>query len=295
MLSSESINPGYATLQKPVQIIEDGPFRSIIESYFVCNHSNIVQRYIINKRSAVIELELGIFWAEKDKMLKLAYTPAHQLNQLWAEKCYSIDEETNAVSEAYKERTFQHFLRRTDGVESIGIISHGTHGYHQDDNTTWLSVLRSPAYACMAVAADWQRYRNRYIPHQDQGERQARFTFVFGKDASSNEGMARKAYEYNVGLDSLVYFPTKRDVQATAKASFITTDTGNVILSAMKKSEEDDALILRFWETAGCDTDFDIAIGQRSFKAHIGAFCLKTYRLDRESGAMAEVNLLECG
>ncbi len=50
LLSSESINPGYRNLQKPVQIIEDGPFRSVIEAYFILNHSSVVQCYIINKK-----------------------------------------------------------------------------------------------------------------------------------------------------------------------------------------------------------------------------------------------------
>ncbi len=225
-------------------------------------------------------------------MLKLAYTPARDLNQLWAEKCYSIDDETNAVSEADKERTFQHFLRRTDGVNSLGVISHGTHGYHQDENTTWLSVLRSLAYGCMAVAEDWQSYRNRLVPHQDQGVRQARFTIVFGADAASNESMARKAYEYNVGLDSLVYFPTKRDAAPTAKASFVTTDSDNVVLSALKKAEGDNALILRFWEIAGNDTDFSFTLAGEPFRARIGAHRLLTLRIAPD-GSMTETNLIE--
>jgi alpha-mannosidase len=292
LLSSESINPGYTQLQKPVQMIEDGPFRSVIEAYFVANHSSVVQRYIINKKSAVIEIELEIFWAEKDKMLKLAYTPIRELNQLWAEKCYSIDDETSAVSEADRERTFQHFLRRTDGVSSLGVISHGTHGYHQEKNTTWLSILRSPAYGCMDVAEDWQRYRNRFMPHQDQGEHQARFTFVFGEDAASNESMTRKAYEYNVGLDSLVYFPTKRNAAPTAKESFITTDRENVILGTMKKAEGDDALILRFWEVAGEDTEFTISLDGKQYSASINAHSLLTLKVDRD-GTITQTNLIE--
>jgi alpha-mannosidase len=320
LLSSESVNPRYRNLQRPVQIIEDGPVRTIVEAIFVSNHTSLVQRYIINKKSnsstgapslqtgcnltppqngnvtnsqsAVIQLELDVFWAEKDKMLKLGFTPAQTLDQLWAEKCYSIDDETESVSPPERERNFQHFLRRSDGTSSVGVISHGTHGYHQQGNTTWLSVLRSPAYGCMAVAPDWQRYHNRRMPHQDQGERSASFTVVFGEAAATNDSMMRKAYEYNVGLDSLVYFPTKRDAITTKKRSFVATNCDNVILSIMKKSEDGDALILRFWEVAGNDTDFSFTLEGKRYNSEIGAHCLQTLRIRRD-GTCEETNLLE--
>jgi alpha-mannosidase len=307
LLSSESVNPGYRNLQKPVQIIEDGPFRTIVEAIFVSNHTSLVQRTIINKKSnatyphhdkakarqsAVMQIELDILWTEKDKMLKLGFTPAQPLDQLWAEKCYSIDDETDAVSPPERERNVQHFLRRSDGTTGIGIISHGTHGYHQQGNTTWLSVLRSPAYGCMAVAPDWQRYHNRRMPHQDQGERQACFTVVFGEDAAANDSMMRKAYEYNVGLDSLVYFPTKRDAVTPARESFVTTNRDNVILSAMKRSEDGEALILRFWEVAGQDTDFTFTLDGKRYTETIKAHCLQTLRIRRD-GVCEKTNLLE--
>ena len=279
--------------QKPVQIIEDGPVRTVVEAYFVDNHSFLTQRYIINKRSAVLELELDIFWAEKCKMLKLGFTPVATLDRIWAEKCYSIDDDTDSVDRPDKERSFQHFLRRTDGTNHVGVISHGTHAYHQEGNTTWLSVLRSPGYGCHQEAvSDWPRFCNRRMPYQDQGDRQARFTFVFGEDAASNESMTRKAYEYNVGLDSLVYFPTKRDAAPTTKEPFITTDQPNVILGAMKKAEGDNALILRFWEVAGEDTEFTISLDGKQYSASINAHSLLTLKVDHD-GNVTKTNLIE--
>jgi len=66
-----------------------------------------------------------------------------------------------------------------------------------------------------------------------------------------------------------------------------------VILAAMKKAEEGDALILRFWEVAGRDTDFSVTVEGRRFDARIGAHGLQTFRLDRTTGEWAETDLLE--
>jgi alpha-mannosidase len=295
LLNSETINPGYAETIQPVRILEDGPIRTVVEAVFVSGRSFLIQRYKINKKSSMLQIELDIFWAEQDKMFKLGFSPAAPLTRIWAEKCYSIDDETEAVDRPDRERTFQHFLRLTDdnGGRGMGAISHGTHGYHQNDGTTWLSVLRSPAYACMDVAKDWQRYRNRHIPHHDQGERHAMFTFIFGKDAADSESMVRKAYEYNIGLEQLVYYPTRRTEQKLKPTSFITTDHDNVILSTMKKAEQGEALILRFWEVSGKNTLFALTVDGCRYKAEIGAHCLRTYRLERKTGKLVPTDLLE--
>jgi len=295
LLNSESINPGYATTLQPVRIIEDGSIRMVVEAVFVSGRTALTQRYKINKKSAVLQVELDVFWAEQDKMFKLGFTPAASLPRIWAEKCYSIDDETQAVDRPDRERTFQHFLRLTDadGGNGLGVISHGTHGYHQQNGTTWLSVLRSPAYACADVAKDWQGYRNRHIAHQDQGERKAMFTFVFGEAAADSRSMARKAYEYNVGLEHFLYFPTRRREQPVKPASFVSTNHDNVILAAMKKSEQGEALILRFWEVAGRDTKFTLTVDGRAYDAEIGANGLQTFRLERDSGRLTVTDLLE--
>ncbi|MFA6294050.1 MAG: glycoside hydrolase family 38 C-terminal domain-containing protein [Victivallales bacterium] len=295
ILNSEKVNPGYAAVLNPVRILEDGPVRTVVEALFVSGHTSLVQRYKINKKSAVLQVELDVLWTERDKMFKLGFTPAAALARIWAEKCYSVDDETDAVDRPDRERTFQHFLRLTDtkGGNGLGVISHGTHGYHQKGGTTWLSVLRSPAYACMDVAGDWQRYLNRYIPHHEQGERRAQFTFIFGRSAADSESMVRKSYEHNVGLEQMVYFPTRRTDEQVKPASFVTTDRKNVILVAMKKAEQGEALILRFWEVAGKNTPFTMTVDGRRCKAEIGAHRLLTYRLERKTGKLLPTDLLE--
>jgi alpha-mannosidase len=295
LLNSESINPDYAELIPPVRILEDGPIRMVVEALFVSGRTALTQRYKINKQSPVLHVELDVFWAERDKMLKLGVAPSADLPRLFAEKCYSIDDETDAVDRADRERTFQHFLRLTndDNAHHLGIISHGTHGYHQQDGSTWLSVLRSPAYACMGVPPEWQRYRHRHIPHHEQGERQAMFTFVFGEPASADERLARLAYEANVGLEQIVYYPTRRSDQPVCSTPFAYTNRDNVILGAMKKAEDGDALILRFWETAGRETDFTLTVDGREYKVSIGARRLQTFRLDRRTRKLATADLLE--
>lgn len=51
--------------------------------------------------------------------------------------------------------------------------------------------------------------------------------------------------------------------------SFVSVDAGNVLLAALKKEEQGDGLILRFWETGGRPTTFRFEVQQRVFNATI--------------------------
>jgi len=68
----------------------------------------------------------------------------------------------------------------------------------------------------------------------------------------------RRGYEYNYQLQAM-------QVEAHAGAlparhSFVTVEAENVVLTAVKKAEEGDALILRFYEWAGRDGEVRLQV-----------------------------------
>jgi alpha-mannosidase len=50
------------------------------------------------------------------------------------------------------------------------------------------------------------------------------------------------------------------DKNLPLKRSFLTIEPDNVILSAMKMAEDEDAAIIRFYETKGAETDAEITL-----------------------------------
>ncbi len=292
IIGSEHVNPGLQG-KKPISIIEDGPVRVKIEAIFVHDHSYIVQHYIINKHRPVFRIEQTIFWAEHDRMLRLEMAHDPALRRVEVEKCYSIDAE---MGDEGREHDFQHFLRFSNdsGKGAFAIVSHGSHGYSRRGNHLRLSILRSPGYGAheQNIPRDCDRFLNRYILRHDQGIRTARFTLLFGAKATSTEATTRAAWEENVPLEAFVYFPTCRRPHSPASRSFLAVSAPNVLVSALKKAESGDALVIRLWETGGKKTRFQLSLDGTSFSIEIGPWQLRTYRL-RRNGHLIETDLLE--
>ncbi len=277
----------------PVSILEDGPARIIIQAVFIHGASYVVQRYVINRKRPVIHLEQTIFWAEHDAMLRMELKHRHSIRSLQAEKCYSIDDETEAARPGH-EMDFQRFLRISDPEgEAFAVVSHGTHAFRHRGNRLRMGVLRSPSFATHEenIGPTFDRYLDRHIPRQEQGMRQSKFTLLFGSAAATTAATVRGALEANVPLDPFVYFPTRKSA-ARAPESFVSTTAPNVLVTVVKKAESSSELVLRLWETAGRKTRCRLQVGQMSFPVILSPWRLNTYRLSRK-GHLTACDLIE--
>ena len=108
---------------------------------------------MISKTIPEIRIEQNIFWAEHDKKSSAwKNLDAPKLNRVEAEKCYSIDDETESSKTGW-EMDYQGFLRFSNPSTNTGafaVVSHGTHGYSRRENRVRLNILRSPSYGTHA-------------------------------------------------------------------------------------------------------------------------------------------------
>jgi alpha-mannosidase len=68
----------------------------------------------------------------------------------------------------------------------------------------------------------------------------------------------RRGYELNYKL--LAIQSQNHDGTLPAEYSFVKIESDNVVLTAVKKSEDDDSLILRFYEWAGKEVDVKLQL-----------------------------------
>lgn len=275
-----------------VSILEDGPVRMVVEAILIHGSSYIAQRYIISKSRPILHVEQTLFWAEHDKMLRLAVNHDAMLERMQAEKCYSIDDDSLASARG-GEMDFQHFLRLSGKAGAFGVVSHGSHSYCRNKGILRLGILRSPTYATHEenIGPEFDRYLNRYMPRQEQGIRHAKFSFLFGDASATTEATAKTAIECNVPLDPFVYFPTKR-LAKPSRPSLASTSAENVLIVALKKAEESNELVIRLWETGGRATKFRLQVDGKTYPLKISAWQLQTFRISRE-GVITSCNLIE--
>ena len=80
----------------------------------------------------------------------------------------------------------------------------------------------------------------------------------------------------NEHLEAVVNPQEAMDATLGEKGSFVSINKNNVIISAVKKAEDDDGIILRFYETEGKDTDLEIHFQRPVRKAYSATLIEKT-------------------
>ena len=102
-------------------------------------------------------------------------------------------------------------------------------------------------------------------PHADEGRHE--FTYsLYAHGGSWRDALTvRRGYELNYPL--LVRQLDRHEGELKNEYSFLEVQPENVVLTATKKAEDDGALILRFYEWAGKETDVKLRLPAGAEKA----------------------------
>lgn len=275
----------------PVNVIEDGAVRTVVESLFVYNNSFACQRYKLPKSGTEIEIETRLFWFEKDKMLKLAIPTAAKDAAFLGQVAFGREEMPADGSEVVA----QQWVAVVDNKKNTAMtcINSGTYSFDYSNAGLRCTLLRSPVYACGPIGqAPWSP-QNRFVPRIDQGQRLFRFFINGEKPRKCLETIDRLASVKNEKPYALSFFPSGK-TQAKNK-SFIRLSDSSVIVSAVKKSQVGNDLIIRLFESTGRARQVTVYFDfiPRAVTIKLNAFEIKTLRVKRPSNTIREVNCIE--
>ncbi len=275
---------------EPVRVIEDGEVRTVVEAVLSHGDSRLVLRYKIPKRGAEIEIDVRVFWAERDTMLKLGLAPRLRAARFRGQVAYGADELPSNGDEAVAQKWLA-LVSETDGA-ALTLVNDGVYGSDWDGVELRQSLLRSPAYAAdtwedkLAVAQD------RFIPRQDIGERSFRFWLRGGPLEERMEAIDREALAHNEGPYVLAYFPPGGGKRTQAG---VVVDGPAVEVTALKRSEDGKDIVIRLFEPTGRARRAVVrlpALGART-TVRLKGFEIKTLRYNKRTGKFAETDLLE--
>ncbi len=292
-LMSPGETAGFAGTQgavEPVRIIEQGPVRTVVEGLFRYNSSSAAVRYMIPKEGNEIEIEIRLFWNEKDRMVKLAFpgklTDAECLGQV----AYGVQKFDREGEELVARQWVGLFSNQTG--RALTISNQTTHGFDYSDGELRLSLLRSPAYAGHPVDDLTPIVRqDRFTPRMDQGEHLFRFRINAGQADERLKAIDLESRLLNGGSMSLCCYPKKKGKKPE---SAITLSHPAIRLSALKMAEKSGRFIIRLFETTGKPVEeVRFTIYGLRFTLDFGPFEIKTLEFDRKSGTIQEVDLLE--
>ncbi len=275
----------------PVRVIEDGPVRTVVEALFKYRQSSLCMRYKIPKQDSAFEIDIRVYWNEKDNMLKLSVPTLFSDGGCRGQVAYGVED--------FKGRGVELIAQKWIGVHSannrhaLTVINNGTHGFDFADGELRISLLRSAAYSAHPVGGNVHIVpQDRLEPRIDQGERVFRF-WVQGEEATQRFlSIDREALIKNETPMALSCSPPGTGIKSEPG---ICLDDHVVQVTALKKAEDKNWLILRLFEPTGMQRTTKVIIPGRSLSREItlGRFEIKTLAVDLDTNEIFEVDLLE--
>lgn len=247
-----NIDPGTLDHMTPltqvdsVQLVEKGPLRSVIRVSRHWRNSKFVQDITLYANSDQVNIVNDIDWHETHILLKAAFPLAASSNMATYEIPYGTIERPTTRNNSWESAKFEvSALRWADlgnGTHGFSLINESKYGYDCKGNVLRLTLLRSP------VAPD---------PNADRGHH---FSFaLYPHRGDWKEALTvRHGYNYNYKLRAMQVEPHTGTL--SAEHSFISLNDRAVVLTAVKKAEDANGLILRFYEWAGKNSDVEIHV-----------------------------------
>ena len=221
-----------------VKLLEQGPLRSVIQVARTWQSSKFTQEITLYAGADHAVVSNNIDWHETHVLLKASFPLAVTSEKATFEIPYgSIDRPTTRNNNFEKAKFEVPALRWADlgdGKHGFSLLNNSKYGYDAVGSQLRLTLLRSPTWP---------------DPDADREEHH----FVYGLYPHSGDWKqaltVRHGYEFNYALKA-------EQVQAHMGAmkpehSFASVAEKNVVLTAVKKAEDGDGLIVRFYEWAG--------------------------------------------
>jgi alpha-mannosidase len=257
-----NIDPGtldkFTSIDKAysVELISKGPLRATIRVAHAWQSSKFVQDISLDADSPMVEVASDIDWHETHVLLKAAFPLAASSSKATYEIPYgSIDRPTtrnNSVEGAKFEVPALRWADLGDGQHGFSLINESKYGYDAKDNVLRLSLLRSPVWP---------------DPQADRGHHHFRYWLYPHSGDWKAAGTVHRGYETNYPLVATQV--EAHSGQWPAEHSFINVAPENVILTAVKKAEDSNALLLRVYESSGTNETVTVTIPPGSTSASL--------------------------
>ena len=273
-----------------VRVIEDGDVRTVIEALFRYGDSFAIMHYKLPKQGTEFEVAIRVHWNEKSKMLKLSVPTVFEDASYRGQVAYGVQDFPTTGRELVAQKWVAAVSEHAG--KALTCINNGSYGSDFANGEMRLSLLRSPAYAAHPIGDRPLVPQDRYRPRIDQGERLFQFWFNAGSRADRLEKIDREALIHNEQPFALSFYPSGMGV--APKPAVVFTDEV-IQLACFKQAEDGDGFILRLFEPMGQKRTTTIAFPSLSFEHYVemGAFEIKTLRLDPKQKTLKEVSLLE--
>lgn len=274
----------------PVRVIEAGPVRTVVEALFGYGDSRACLRYKLPQSGTEVELALRVEWAERDKMLKLSLPDTDSAATCRGQVAYGVEPIRATGDEAVAQRWLA--VVSEAGGTAFTVVNDGTYGCDFADGELRLSLLRSPGYSAHPDGEGLHLPPDRFSPRSDQGPHIFRFWLNGGPATDRLAAIDREALAHNEPPMVLSFFPSG---EGAPTLPFVTLSDEAIQVTAIKKAEAGDDLVIRLFEPTGQarTATLSLPFAGLAREVRLGPFEIQTHRVNWHAGEWALTDLME--
>ena len=230
-----------------INVIESGPIRAVIRIKNHFQSSTFVRDITMYAGVPRVDVKMQADWHEKHILLKVAFPLSAHSDKATFEIPYgSIERPTTRntpAEQAQFEVPAQRWADISDSKHGFSLLNDSKYGYDARSNVLRLSLLRSP---------EWPD------PHADEGHHEFTYSLYLHGGTWREAQTVRRGYELNYKL--MARQTGKHEGQLASEHSFLQVKPDNVVVTAVKKAEDDNSLVVRFYEWEGKETDVTLQL-----------------------------------
>lgn len=229
---------------------ESGDVFSSITIEFEEEQYAIEQRIVIYNSSRRIDFETRIEWQEANKMLRVEFPVNVRSAQASFEIQYGHVFRNTHENTSWDLAQFEVVAHKWADISQpnygVGIINDCKYGHKIKGNVISLNLLRSPK-----------------TPDPDSDMHEHFFTYALYPHTGTmvQSDLIKQAYQLNIPLTE-ISVNKSGDSKGKASWSFVDVNCDNVIIEVIKKSELQEGILIRAYESKGFDAQCEFSFGK---------------------------------
>ena len=268
-----------------VTVLENGPVRATIMVRSYWGKSCLEQKFSLLPDSKQLEVRCRLDWHEKRKMLKLRFQTALSDPKAYYEIPYGVMERPCDG----EEEPGLMWIAAKDEAAGFAILNDSKYSFSIKGGEMNLTAIRSPFYNDHGREGAYEDPENELT---DQGMCEFKYAFCPVEGEGWN-GLIRKARSFNIPCTKVDENRHKGVLDKTY--SGICVDAPNVLVCALKRSEDGTGTVLRAYETDGKEAvaTFTGDLLPAPLTAKFTPWSINTYYLKDGDPAWREVLMTE--
>ncbi len=231
-----------------VTLVEHGPLRAVVRVERRFRMSTVTQRVILYRLNPRIDFETHIDWHEQHVLLKTGFDVEIRATHATCETQYGAIERPVDRNTSWEQARFEipahRWIDMSEGDYGVSLLNDGRYGHDIANGHLGLTLLRSPTFP---------------DPQADQGAHDVTYSLYPHVGDWRSDGTVAAAYALNRPLVMLTATETstcndddhsETDVQLPTTTMF-TVDVDNVVIEAIKRSQDGEGIIVRLYEAFG--------------------------------------------